>query len=181
MWLLADIARTGMLLAGISLLIIVLLRGTYRHLGRRRSARNKIEPHLERVPRPGTEHRSLSSATGDALKWQVELQETARTAKGELDSKMRVLQLLIAQARSEADRLERVLSRLESTGEEPTGEEPTGAPCPEEPSSRLPRSMDRQAELFALADQGLSATEIAEQVGTPVGEVELILSLRGTS
>ncbi len=39
MWLLADMMQTGMLLAGIALLIFVLMRRTYRHYGRRRSTR----------------------------------------------------------------------------------------------------------------------------------------------
>ena len=37
----------------------------------------------------------------------------------------------------------------------------------------------RQEEIYTLADYGYEPAEIARRVGTPVGEVELILSLRG--
>ncbi len=36
----------------------------------------------------------------------------------------------------------------------------------------------RRAEVYRLADYGFAAPEIARRVGSPVGEVELILSLR---
>jgi hypothetical protein len=38
----------------------------------------------------------------------------------------------------------------------------------------------RRAEICRLADYGFAATEIAHRVGTPVGEVELILSLHNS-
>ena len=34
-------------------------------------------------------------------------------------------------------------------------------------------------EIYALADYGLSESAIAQRLGVPIGEVELILSLRG--
>jgi hypothetical protein len=39
--------------------------------------------------------------------------------------------------------------------------------------------VERQAEVYALADAGRTAADIARHVGTPVGEIELILALRG--
>ncbi len=177
MWLLAellsrDIVKTGMFLAGVVLLIMILLRRFYRYYGRRRPAKKTAEPYLAHAPRPADGTRSLSNASPDVLSWQVELHETGREMKAELDSKMRVLQLLIGQARSEADRLEQILTRLESIDALP--EARTSSPK----ASWLPGAADRQVEIFTLADQGCTAAEIAEQVGTPVGEVELILSLR---
>jgi len=41
-----------------------------------------------------------------------------------------------------------------------------------------PSNDRRYEEIYALADYGLEPGEIAQRVGTPVGEVELILSLR---
>ncbi len=43
------------------------------------------------------------------------------------------------------------------------------------PAASRPR---RQEEIYTLADYGYEPAEIARRVGTPVGEVELILSLR---
>ncbi len=37
----------------------------------------------------------------------------------------------------------------------------------------------RYEEIYMLADYGLAPSEIAQRVGSPIGEVELILSLRG--
>jgi len=45
-------------------------------------------------------------------------------------------------------------------------------------ASRLPADR-RYEEIYTLADYGLEPAEIAHRVGSPVGEVELILSLRG--
>ncbi len=42
-----------------------------------------------------------------------------------------------------------------------------------------PASDRRYEEIYALADYGLEPAEIAQRVGSPVGEVQLILSLRG--
>ena len=36
----------------------------------------------------------------------------------------------------------------------------------------------RYDDIYKLADTGLSAAQIATQLGQPIGEVELILSLR---
>jgi len=47
---------------------------------------------------------------------------------------------------------------------------------PEE--NRLPAASDRYGEIYLLADYGFDAAEIARRVGSPVGEVELILGLR---
>jgi hypothetical protein len=38
---------------------------------------------------------------------------------------------------------------------------------------------DRYHEIYTLADYGYQAHDIAHRVGTPLGEVELILGLRG--
>ncbi len=54
--------------------------------------------------------------------------------------------------------------RLDETGEESASERP---------------SRDRRyEEIYTLADYGYAAAEIAQRLGTPVGEIELILSLR---
>jgi len=45
-------------------------------------------------------------------------------------------------------------------------------------SAEKPPPAQRYQEVYALADGGLDAPEIAQRVGIPVGEIELILSLR---
>ncbi len=47
------------------------------------------------------------------------------------------------------------------------------------PSLALPDASDaRHRQVYALADQGRSAAEIARQIDRPYGEIELILALR---
>jgi len=50
--------------------------------------------------------------------------------------------------------------------------ESTHVPPPE------PQIDPRHAEIYAMADEGRSATDIASRLGRPSGEVELILALR---
>lgn len=48
----------------------------------------------------------------------------------------------------------------------------------DEPGPERPPAERRYEEIYVLADYGFDAAEIARRVGTPVGEVELILGLR---
>ncbi len=108
MWLLAEWMSNGMFLAGIVLLILIMFRRSYR----RHSARNRRSS--DPVPRRTqvkAADRALSETPDDVMKWQVEMHELARTLKAELDTKMRLLQLLIGQARVESDRLRAVVVR----------------------------------------------------------------------
>ncbi len=180
MWLLAGMTQTGMLLAGIALLIFLLMRRSFRYFGGRRRRGKADEPYLVHTPRPIGEHRSLSTAPPDLLRWHVEMHETARDMKAELDSKMRLLQLLIVQARQEADRLQQLLTVSNASLSPLPDARPADPPAANEQVSRLPGSVAGQAEIYRLADEGWSAGDIAQHLGTPLGEVELILSLRGT-
>jgi hypothetical protein len=172
MWLLADMMQTGMFLAGIALLALVLLRRIYRHYGRRRPAAKGRDAYLATSPRPASDRRSLSSAPPELLRWHVEMHETARDLSAQLDSKMRVLQLLIGQARQEADRLERLLDHGEHSD--------SVDPARPGPTSTLPVPAEQQTEICDLADAGRSAADIAHQLSLPVGDVEWVLSLRGS-
>jgi hypothetical protein len=51
---------------------------------------------------------------------------------------------------------------------------PSGAPRTEHSSAQA-----KKDEIYTLADYGMSAADIASRVGHPIGEVELILGLRG--
>jgi hypothetical protein len=128
------------------------------------------------------------------------MHDLARDLMGQLDSKIRVLEVLIRQADEAAARLE--AARGQETGaKKPI--HPVAIEAPVEPvpgsrgqsnSPRGSRPPQRSGEsrkplkvtnnprferVYALADAGMSAATIAKQIGTQVGEVELILSLRG--
>ncbi len=182
MYLLAGLTQTGMLLAGIGLLIYLLLRRSYRYYGGRFRRSKKDEPYLVHMPRPGHAQRSLSTAPPEVLRWQVEMHEFVRDLKGELDSKMRLLQALVIQARQEADRLEQLLAAVSDSDRPPrAAPQLSDPPCVdgESGAGRLPGSWAAQATMYRLADAGCTSSEIARQTGLPQGEVELILSLRG--
>jgi hypothetical protein len=146
--------------------------------------------------------------------WEVEMHEFVREIKAELDSKMRALQAVIADADRAAERLETALhgkpnaafspastvSRETRTAEEETpilkfretpknerhgidlsnlpssqveSLSPSGVPHPEHSTAQ-----SKKEEIYMYADYGMTPAEIASRVGHPIGEVELILSLR---
>ena len=173
MWLLANMASTGMMLAGIALLTIILLRRSYRYYGRKKPKKTEAGAYLAKTARPTTTGRSLSTAPAEVLRWQVEMHEIARELKAEMDSKMRSLQVLVLQAREEADRLQSILDQLTSSRlEEVDCSSVTDSPA------MLPVFEERRSRIYALADEGESSQGIADRTGVPIGEVELILSLR---
>jgi hypothetical protein len=55
---------------------------------------------------------------------------------------------------------------------------PAASPAGPSLASDAASVSDRHRRIYQLADEGLSATQIAVQLGQPVGEVELILNLR---
>ncbi|MCC6127090.1 MAG: hypothetical protein IT426_19185 [Pirellulales bacterium] len=169
--------------------------------------------------------------------WEVEMHEFVREIKAELDSKMRALQAVAADADRAAARLEAALqnSARRTPNEGRSAEESRGNVSslsvgegpgvrvvpdsgiafkiegrPEFPSlrgessstapgidlSNLPASQAeslsparvsrpdhssaqaKKEEIYTLADYQMPPAEIASRVGHPIGEVELILSLR---
>jgi hypothetical protein len=136
--------------------------------------------------------------------WEVEMHELARELRSQIDTKMRALEALIRAADEAIGRLDQAIDRAESLGildeESPVAAASTnwttatamrdasakseaGASTVRRPECRpRPLRLDDEARferVYALADAGLSATKIAAQIGSQVGEVELILSLRG--
>ncbi len=154
---------------------------------------------------PTTTQRHLDAMPKTA-QWEVDMHETARELKAQLDSKMSALQALIAEADRAASRLEAAMeSRDDAHNAPPSNRMPSGGsplftpkPGPphmaEKSRAGLPTSQaqalrpapaptasgvstqNRKQEIYALADYGLSESAIAQRLSMPVGEVELILS-----
>jgi hypothetical protein len=101
----------------------------------------------------------------------VELAEMARQITAQLDSRATKLELLIKDA---DQRIAQLKESPAPAAPSPLQENP---PAPPEPMDASPPD-PRYAEIYAMADQGRSAREIAEQLNRPSGEVELILALR---
>ncbi len=114
MWLLADMMSWSMFILGLGLMIAILMRRWHRYYGPRRRRRQEA-PLARATLESKRPPRSLSDAPTDVLRWQVELHETARDLKAELDSKIGALQVLIRMARQEAERLERLTGYVDQS------------------------------------------------------------------
>ena len=173
MILFASLLSNGMFLAGVALLVVILLRRWNRYYGRRRRGKKDVSG-LVTIPRPSERpRRSLSTAPAEFLQWQVELHDTARDLKAELDSKMIALQILIQSASQQAARLERLLASCPldmASGDEP--------PLAEHEAPILSNRRLRET-ICKLADDGKTSAEIARTTGTPLRDVKLLLSSRG--
>lgn len=184
---LEDINPNVLLVAGLALAAFVLLRKS-RGLF---SAVVKTEP----PPSPRRElfaAKSRDSALTDApvevLRWQVEMHQTARDLKAEIDTKLVALQAITRLAHEERQRLEAtieharrmgiesrdVLDTIENLASDPAA----AADLPSLATARqLPLDHPLAARARELSVAGHSAASIAEQMTIPIGDVELTLSL----
>jgi hypothetical protein len=130
--------------------------------------RRKRDP-LEKAP-----FASLSQQRATERQMQnllVELSEMARQVSAQLDTRAAKLEILIQQA---DDRIAKLNASSDSAD---ACSVPASSPAP--PESPIPEPPDpRHADIYALADEGREAHEIASQLNRPRGEVELILALR---
>ena len=184
MILLANALGSSLFGVGLALLTVLLLMRSWRYQRRTRTARRR---HTTAVSERSL---GLSDAPRDILRWQVAMHETARDLKAELDSKMSALQAIIGIAQRESSRLEAAVRRAESLGivagrdtreaVEKLGEsEHVTLPhvAPTEVAELIGPS-DQRTRIYKQADAGRSPTEIANQEGLAVGEVEFLLSVR---
>lgn len=218
------------------LLAAVAVVGLYL-LMRRLSSAHTVDAPRERdrartqIPRLGAAHRArtgvsedlngsanLDDAPSELTRWQVAMHELARDLKGEIDTKLAALQTLVAMARQEADRLQKLLEQASRASPPP----PHGQPSPAQPAAKADSPSEAQDPTFPprdalarlaqladpamladaaqtvprpaagdpladnardmaiarLAQQGHAPEAIAQQLGLPLGEVELRLSLR---
>lgn len=189
------------------LLILVLTVVFFVLLRSRRSATSATSkiPASRQMAHLGHASGHPARPTAELQHWEVEMHELARDLSGRLDSKLSALQQLVIQADARIARLEELLGERVAAGRnaepEPAPTSPAfnrsnriGINDPTEPfpmpALKLPEppptaagasatgSDERYAAIYELSDTGLTAARIAERLGTPVGEVELILSLR---
>jgi hypothetical protein len=174
-----------LLAAGLALAALVLLRKSRGLFGA------KIEP--SDSPRKDLfTARQRESALDDAplevLRWQVEMHQTARDLKAEIDTKLVALQATTRLAHEACQRLEAAIDRARRMGVdagdaltaiENLADDPAAAAAlpPLAPPRPLPLDERGMRAIRELAAGGHSAASIAQRLSLPVGDVEIALHL----
>jgi hypothetical protein len=190
------------LVAGVAVIAGLLLLRSNRYYARQRRESASSSP----FP-PRDDLASRGEEPEDMDHWEVQMHDTARDLSAQLDSKLSMLQALVAEADRAAARLEAALAHAAEPAPPVGPASPgraAGADSPPRPAEFVPR-MNQQArslqhgepvprgtaapiaaprdrhqeEIYTLSDYGYEPAEIARRVNRPIGEVELILSLRG--
>jgi hypothetical protein len=113
----------------------------------------------------------------------VELSEMARQISAQLDTRSQKLELLIQDADEKIAALKQMQQQIQIPAPASQSAQPQRTWIEPAPTMTrnipIPDPVDEQHQpVYALADQGRSATEIARELDRPRGEVELILALR---
>lgn len=173
----------------VAVMLVLLRRATARSAGQNIPARNQIHDIKQRA--------AAHHVMDDVL---VQLEQCAREMNAQLDTKFLRLETVIRDADDRIARLERVLEQVEDLrGLLAAGATARAAQRPHEPDApadrceraapQPPPENTETAEdfpppdaphgrVYALADAGKPAMEIAEESGLTLGEVELLLRLR---
>ncbi len=182
--LLAQFDRPQLLLlAGMVLLGWVLIRRTIAAKQRMIREGRQADQSLRAMRQPKTPAVPLCDAPPETQRWQIAMFDLQRELKGELDSRIAITQALIRQADERIQQVdERIaeLSQLDSAeGAEPPCPDPrpckAGGKGTDSPVSQSNFPGDARDRIAELAASGLTASEVSEQTGLPIGEVELIL------
>ncbi len=105
----AGLLAPAFFAAGCALLTMILLRRSYRYFGNSRS-RGGSGPAIDAQPRPTDKwDGAKKDANARFDRDQVELYDLARDLKGQLDSKIIVLNELVTKSQQQIDRLEALL------------------------------------------------------------------------
>jgi hypothetical protein len=136
-----------------------------------RPMRRRKDPLANRKPVTLAGQREIEKQMTDLI---VELEKMARQMTAQLDTRSARLEALLREA---DERIE----TLRSLGEVGAGTSKLRwAPAAEAVALGAEEMPDpRHAEIYELAQTGQSAHQIAQRLGRPYGEVELILALRG--
>jgi hypothetical protein len=153
---------------GVGILVVVLLR---RLRTRCRTQPQSVEPY-ERIKHLHARAQDRGKADGA----MADAEELARRLAALMDNKAARIEVLLQQA---DERIEALTAAGAERGSASSTDSDREAPTPAAPEASAngftPASHDR---VYELADQGRDPVAIAQELGQPVGEVELILALR---
>lgn len=171
-----------MALAGIAILVLTMMR--------RLMIRSKRRPQ----PSAPQSHEQISDKIHSRVaidESAVKLHEMFREMNARAENKTQVLNELLLEADAKIAELKRLIGRA-AVPPTPTGREKQRAPeeplvidldaaasaASEEMPATEPGGQAGFAEVYQLADQGLTAAEISERTKHSAGEIDLILALR---
>lgn len=190
--LVAEINPTMLFMLGALLIVSVMLRRAMRALSRDASASDCALPR-----EPTTAGPRVSGATDELARWEIRMHELSRDLSGQLDTKIIVVEQLLRRVEQQTARLELAISEAQRWGVGQTEAASAGRddplvdnwPLAGDPArlaadALTPSTTQRavadqlRRQVAALAAQGKPASAIAKQLDAPLGEVELLLSLR---
>jgi hypothetical protein len=188
--LLANLFSTWGLAAALAALCFLALRGNW--LRQRRGEQAAAEPSAIREAGAPKIRETAYHGPDELLRWEVQMHETARDVKAEIDTKLLALQSLLVLANEHSQRLEALLARAEVSN----GREAAPFVSGREILSRIENVMGHLPPLDARAqgreiltpaqaklakqlqsEEEYTPEQIAGYIGAPVVDVELFLSM----
>ncbi len=151
----------------------------------RRRARSSSGPSAEAMRKRFDELAAQRGVKEDMQQLLAELQDLSRKISAQIDTKFAKLETSIADADRRIEQLQRLLRTADG---KPTVDIVIGGdadaqmpPAAASDAAVGAPSTERHAPVYELADAGKSPIEIAQALGRPTGEIELILALRSKS
>jgi hypothetical protein len=170
-----------LMLAGGVLGLGIVMRSTYRRVSESRRQPRDTAREMYR------DLSDRSEARRDVEQVMLELDALARQIHGRIDTRIAKLESIIKDADERIDKLSRLGRKAEgrstvdvTVGGDAHYEAAVPARSPAVPQGAGADCNDRQTAIYGLADAGMTASQISEKLGHPVGEVELIIALRKT-
>jgi hypothetical protein len=122
------------------------------------------------------------STISDVQEVMLELEQLARNIHGQIDTRFAKMEKAIHDA---DERIEQLSRLIRAAGGQPAIDVTVTDKTATDPASDGDANDSAVAEaphadVFRLADAGMAPAEIAKELGSPIGEVELILALRKT-
>ena len=117
MFLLANLHAVWMFLAGAGLLTFILMKRSHRYFGRKQRSRNEGPLDLQHRP-TGKWEGAQKDSVAHIEREKVEMYDMARELKGQLNSRIIVLEQLIAESGGQIRRMEELLAEMEKAKEE---------------------------------------------------------------
>ncbi|MDX1944894.1 MAG: hypothetical protein SFU86_05760 [Pirellulaceae bacterium] len=165
--MLSGNASTLIMIGGLALAAFFLLRNSRGFFSRSRPKDNDPQQ-IRQLLGERSRDSALADAPPEVLRWQVEMHETARDLKAELDSKLSALQALILLARQERERLEQTL-KLAGRGGLPQAPPARSSAEPVDPPHDLLEAIEGLADPAALADPQAMSRLAAQMPARPGG------------